>query len=190
MNLDFRTMDSKPFMELFPAIVPLDLINHRVVLSTGKTFDVSRSLRSSEFPIKRPSYETAHPADLSTFGPTTLAPLGKIVHARSGDKADNLNIGFFVRHEDEYPWLQSFLTVQKVQELFGEDWTCGSKGKQPLIERCEFPGILAVHFRVLDFLGGGIASSSRIDGLGKVVGEFLRSRVVLLPDRFLERGAI
>lgn len=44
--------------------------------------------------------------------------------------------------------------------------------------------------RILDFLDGGIASSSRVDGLGKGIGEFLRSRVVDVPVRFLERGRI
>lgn len=44
--------------------------------------------------------------------------------------------------------------------------------------------------RILDFLDGGIASSSRVDGLGKGVGEFLRSRIVDIPVKFLERGFI
>lgn len=112
------------------------------------------------------------------------------MHARSGDKADNSNVGFFVRHEDEYPWLQSFLTISKLKELFGSDWKLNDHGQEPKIERCEFPKILAVHFRVLDFLGGGIASSSRIDGLGKGIGEFLRSRVVPIPVDFIERERI
>jgi hypothetical protein len=44
--------------------------------------------------------------------------------------------------------------------------------------------------RVLDFLDGGIASSSRIDGLGKGIGEYLRSKVVDVPVKFLQRGCI
>jgi hypothetical protein len=44
--------------------------------------------------------------------------------------------------------------------------------------------------RVLDFLDGGIASSSRIDGLGKGIGEYLRSKVVDVPTSFLQRGCI
>jgi hypothetical protein len=78
-----------------------------------------------------------------------------------------------------------------LKELFGEDWLEKTEdGIERRVERCEFPGILAVHFRVLDFLDGGIASSSRIDGLGKGVGEYLRSRVVPVPVKFLERGWI
>lgn len=187
MNLDFRTMDPKPFMEIFPVIFPLDRINHRVTLSNGRTIQAAPSSETRKYPIQRPSYETQSPIALSEFGPTERAPLGSIVHARSGDKADNSNVGFFVRNQDEYPWLQSFLTIPRLKELFADDWP---KDKQPAVERCEFANILAVHFRVLDFLGGGIASSSRIDGLGKGVGEYLRSRVVDVPVKFLEKGWI
>ncbi|QKX56395.1 uncharacterized protein TRUGW13939_03498 [Talaromyces rugulosus] len=188
MNLDFRTMDPKPFMEIFPVVIPLDLIHHRVVLTSGhRIIEAPSPPETSIYPTKRPSYETKSPISLSTFGPVARAPLGSIVHARSGDKADNSNVGFFVRREDEYPWLQTFLTVSRLKELFADDWP---EKNEPPVERCEFPHILAVHFRVLDFLDGGIASSSRIDGLGKGVAEYLRSREVDVPVKFLARGWI
>lgn len=44
--------------------------------------------------------------------------------------------------------------------------------------------------RILDNLNGGIASSDRIDGLGKGVAEYLRSKYVDVPKAFLERGRI
>ena len=50
--------------------------------------------------------------------------------------------------------------------------------------------MLSLYSRVLDFLDGGIASSARVDGLGKGIGEFLRSRVVNVPVKFLSRGRI
>jgi hypothetical protein len=93
-----------------------------------------------EYPQSRPSYETATPIDQHSFGLTSKAPLGAIVHARSGDKGNNSNVGFFVRHADEYPWLQSFLTVKRLRALFEDDWKDGCS-----VERCEFPNILAVH---------------------------------------------
>lgn len=49
---------------------------------------------------------------------------------------------------------------------------------------------LTASSRVLDNLSGGIASSDRIDGLGKGIGEYLRSRVVDIPVQFLDRGWI
>lgn len=50
--------------------------------------------------------------------------------------------------------------------------------------------MLMSNSRIMDFLDGGIASSARIDGLGKGVGEYLRSKHVNIPIRFLQRGTI
>lgn len=44
--------------------------------------------------------------------------------------------------------------------------------------------------RILDNLNGGIASSDRIDGLGKGVAEYFRSKYVHVPKIFLEKGRI
>ena len=44
------------------------------------------------------------------------------------------------------------------------------------------------HSRVLDFLDGGIASSSRVDGLGKGIAEYLRSKYVDIPVKSLSQG--
>ncbi|TIA40666.1 DUF1446-domain-containing protein [Aureobasidium pullulans] len=183
MNLDFRTMEPKQFYEIFPATIPQATINHEAVVA-GKTISIPPPRRTQHYPVQRPSSETATAIDLESFGPTERRPLGTVVHARSGDKANNSNAGFFVRHADEYPWLQSLLTVDKLKELLQDDYAGHS------IERCEFPSILAVHFRIMDFLDGGIASSSRIDGLGKGVGEYLRSKHVEIPIKFLQRGTI
>ncbi|KAH0830863.1 hypothetical protein FOPE_02009 [Fonsecaea pedrosoi] len=143
MNLDFRTMDPRPFMEIFPAVMPLCIIHHRVVLSTGRHIKVDPPQKTVEYPVMRPSSDTEDPIDLQSLGPTEKAPLGSIVHARSGDKADNSNIGFFVRHDDEYPWLKTYLTVSRLKELFGDDWQKGNPDRR--VERVEFPGINAVH---------------------------------------------
>lgn len=188
MSLDFRMMDAKPFMEIFPALIPVGLVHHRIVLSNGMQQDAPSAPKTRKYPIRRRSYETKTPVPLTQFGATEAAPLGSIVHARSGDKGDNFNVGFFVRNSDEYPWLQSYLTVGRFKELLGDDWP--KSDNEPRVERCEFTNLLAVHFRVLDFLDGGIASSSRIDGLGKGIGEYLRSRVVEVPKKFLVRGWI
>ncbi|KAK9470399.1 uncharacterized protein V1510DRAFT_423161 [Dipodascopsis tothii] len=187
MELDFRMMEPKMFMELWPATIPTSALNERAVLDDGTEIAVSHSPALQPYDRARVSYETPDPVPLESFGPTVDLPLGTIVHARSGDKANNSNVGFFVRHDDEYPWLRSFLTIDRVKALFADDIPDPAAVK---VERCEFRNILAVHFRVMDFLDGGIASSSRIDGLGKGVGEYLRSRVVPLPEAFVARGRI
>lgn len=97
-------------------------------------------------PTQQPTYPPTNPVSLSTFGETVEAPLGYIVHARAGDKGSDCNVGFFVRHEDEYDWLRSFFTTEKLAELMGEDFH-GQK-----IDRMEFPKLWAVHFLLVSFL--------------------------------------
>ncbi|KAJ9622496.1 hypothetical protein H2203_006721 [Taxawa tesnikishii (nom. ined.)] len=140
MSLDFRTMEPKQFMEIFPSTIPQTAIEHNAVIpALSKTIPIHAPRKTECYPTTRPSRETETPVDLASFGRTERRPLGSIVHARSGDKANNSNVGFFVRNKDEYSWLQSLLTVKKLTELLEKDYA-GQK-----IERCEFPNILAVH---------------------------------------------
>ena len=157
MNLDFRTMSPKPFMEMFPAVMPLAAVDHKVRMSnsiddvpvyayaspTTGTNGCPRT--TAEYPVVRPTMDaTAEPVDtLLAYGPTEFAPLGSVVHARSGDKADNSNVGFFVRRDDEYPWLRTLLTTERLRQLFGDDWFKGNPNRR--VERVEFPGLRAVH---------------------------------------------
>ncbi|KAK1621832.1 hypothetical protein BDP81DRAFT_335929 [Colletotrichum phormii] len=188
MSLDFRTMDPKPFMEIFPALIPQSAIDHQVLLGSGELISIAPPQSTAVYKVERPSADTFEQIDIISLGPTEFAPLGSIVHARSGDKADNSNVGFFVRNEDEYPWLRTILTVGRLKQLLGDDWYKNNPERR--VERVEFPGINAVHFRILDNLNGGIASSDRIDGLGKGIAEYLRSRYVEVPRTFLKRGRI
>jgi hypothetical protein len=143
MNLDFRTMEPRPFMEMFPAVIPLSLVPQRVELSSGMAMSIDPTASTAEYPTVRASEETKSPIDLLSLGPTEFVPLGSVVHARSGDKADNTNVGFFVRHGDEYPWLCTLLTVDKLKQLLGDDWHKGKTDRR--VERIEFRNINAVH---------------------------------------------
>ncbi|EFX06350.1 duf1446 domain containing protein [Grosmannia clavigera kw1407] len=179
MSLDFRTMTPRMFMELFPGIISYEKLPHRVVMD-DRVIEVKHHGITAPAPGKRPSSDTAHPTDLASFGFTSRVPLGAVAHARSGDKGDNCNVGIYVRSADEFRWLQSYLTIARIKALLGEDYR-----DSVTVERCEFPNIWAVHFRLLDFLGGGAASSTRIDMLGKGVAEYIRSKSVDVPAKFL-----
>ncbi|OAA68587.1 DUF1446 domain containing protein [Niveomyces insectorum RCEF 264] len=185
MSLDFRTMSPKMFMELFPGLISFEKLPHRVVFvgrGSSPPIDIKHHGLTVPAPApgQRPSYETAHPVDLASFGFTSRVPLGSVAFARSGDKGDNCNVGVYMRADEEYRWLQTYLTVPRIIALLGADYHDGVT-----VERCEFPRIKAVHFRFLDFLGGGAASSTRIDMLGKAVAEYLRSKYVDVPAKFL-----
>jgi hypothetical protein len=171
-------MSPKMFMELFPGIISYEKLPHRVVID-DRVIEIKHHGITAPPPGKRPNYETLDPVDLESFGFTSRVPLGSIAYARSGDKGDNCNVGIYVRTAEEYRWLQTYLTVPRIIWLLGEDYH-----ESITVERCEFPQIKAVHFRFLDFLGGGAASSTRIDMLGKAEAEYISSNFVDVPAKF------
>jgi len=105
-------------------------------------------------------------------------------------------VGFWVRHDDEWPWLRSLLDTKKFKELLGDDWHEGYR-----VERFELPYLRAVHFLTYGILEGGIASTYKQDGLAKSFGEYIRifpmeykltlgAKFVDVPNKFLQRGTI
>jgi hypothetical protein len=103
---------------------------------------------------------------------------------RSGEKSSDSNVGVFVRHDDEWDWLRTLLSTEKVQELLTEEYT----GKP--IDHFEMANIRAVHFLLHDHLGRGYNACSIYDTLAKNVCEYLRSKTVDIPKKFLDRGRI
>ncbi|KAJ5850926.1 hypothetical protein N7455_010782 [Penicillium solitum] len=183
--VDARQGVPKPYYEYFVSIFPQDRMRHiSHVPFNNKQITIPPPSDTVPFTYEQSSYETKAPFDLGVFGPTTLAPLGYVVHARSGDKGSDANVGFFVRHADEWDWLRTVLTVDKIRALLGKDNT-GNK-----IFRFELPNIWAVHFLLKDHLDRGVASSSTYDVLGKNVAEYLRCKYVDIPEKFLARGRI
>lgn len=182
---DQRQAAAKPIFEYWPALLPQSAVQHRACLEwSGKTFDIPVPTTTREYPRLQNSYETGTPVDLSTFGETTRGPLGWIVLGRSGDKASDANVGLFVRHDDEWAWLRSFLTVDRVIKLLAKEYLGHG------IDRFEMPNIRAVHFLLHDHLDRGFNSTSSLDGLGKNLCEYLRCKYVDIPNKFLARGKI
>jgi hypothetical protein len=154
----------KPYYEYWVALLPQAELNHRVHCLWGeqRIVDMARPQITREYPRQQPSYETKNPVSMDSFGPTVRAPLGYIVMGRSGDKASDCNVGFFVRHDDEWDWLRSFMTVERVKELLGPVEYTGKP-----IDRFEIPGIRAVHFLLHDHLDRGkFSSAPRDDHIG------------------------
>ncbi|KNG51966.1 duf1446 domain-containing protein [Stemphylium lycopersici] len=184
---DLRQIAPKPYYEYWVTLLPQDQLPLYVHNMFGKSevTALSPPKITKQYPRQQASYETSSPADLSSFGETVRAPLGYIVAGRSGDKASDCNCGFFVRHDDEWDWLRSFMTIERVKQLLGvEEY----KGKA--IDRFEIAGIRAVHFLLHDQLDRGYNASSELDTLGKNTMEYMRAKTVDLPKRFLDRGRI
>lgn len=184
-HLDLRQAFPKEVFEYYVTLLPQSSIHHEVHFADGKSFEIPPPANTQVWSKQQPSQNvTAAPEDLGKFGATVNAPLGSIVHARSGDKGSDCNVGFWVRHQDEYVWLQSLLSTETVKQLLAEEYN----GKR--VDRCEFPGLKAVHFLLKDHLDRGVSCTTSVDFLGKNCAEYLRARMVDVPLRFLARGRI
>jgi hypothetical protein len=182
---DQRQSEGKIYYEYYVTLLDQTKVKHTVFLpwkTENQSIDIPASPNMQVYARDQPSYETSSAVDLKSFGPTTRGPLGWIVGGRSGDKASDANVGFYVRNDDEWDWLRSILTIDKIKYLLDEEYVGGK------IERFEIPGIRAVHFLLRDHLDRGFNSTSTYDTLGKNVGEYLRAKWVDLPNKFLHRG--
>ena len=108
-----------------------------------------------------------------------VATLGEIVHARSGDKGGDANLGVWARDRAASDWLTSTLTVDELRRLLPET-------RELAIERYELPNLGAVNFLIRGLLGTGATSSLRLDAQAKALGEWLRARSTKVPKDFVE----
>ncbi len=112
------------------------------------------------------------------WGACVAAPLGRVAGARSGDKGGNANLGVFARTDEAFEWLDGFLTVERLRELLPE--------AEPLpVDRHRLANIRSLNFVLHGLLGDGVAASERRDPQAKSLGEWLRARVVEIPQELL-----
>lgn len=130
-HLDIRQGFPKPIFEYYVTLLPQSDIQHTVNLWDRESIEIPPPSESRIWPKQQPSQTVAeNPADLKTFGQTVRGPLGWIVHARSGDKGSNCNVGFWVRHKDQWEWLRSLLSIDTVKDLLADEY----KGK-PIVSQ-------------------------------------------------------
>lgn len=118
-------------------------------------------------------------------------PLGRLVHARSGDKGGNANLGLWIPrdHVGESPedlekyharvdWLLDFVTPERVRELVPEAADLD-------VDVYALPKLGAVNVVIHRLLGAGVAASTRVDPQAKALGEWVRSRHVTVEGGLL-----
>jgi hypothetical protein len=113
---------------------------------------------------------------------TRRLPLGTIVHARSGDKGGDANIGLWAKgaanRPDRVAWLVDLVTPDLVRRLVPEAADL-DVAVYPL------PNLGGVNVLLHGLLGDGVAASSRFDPQAKALGEWVRSRHVDIPEELL-----
>lgn len=126
-HLELRPAFPRPIYEYYVSLLPQADVQHRVHLPwAGEVLDIAPPSRTKVWEKRQPSQRvTSGVVDPQSFGKTVRGPLGWLVHARSGDKGSDSNVGFWVRHRDEWDWLRGLLSVEKMEGLLAEEY----KGK-------------------------------------------------------------
>jgi Acyclic terpene utilisation family protein AtuA len=160
----------------WPALVPQALVEHTVVHPDGRREVVPPPPATGAY--ERKPDDPAEPYD---GGETADGPLGRLVHARSGDKGGNANVGLWVTNPGAWPWLRATMTTGRLRELLPE-----AAGLD--IDRYELPNLRAVNLVIHGLLDGGATEARRFDKQAKALGEWLRARHVPIPLRLLSPG--
>ncbi|MFC5753430.1 acyclic terpene utilization AtuA family protein [Actinomadura rugatobispora] len=156
-----------------PAFVPNGEIEHVAVLPDGtrRVVEGCGAAAVDETPSpRRPSAPVP--------GPLVRVPLGRVAGARSGDKGGDANIGVWARTAEQWRWLDGFLTAERLAALLPET-------RDLPVTRHTLPNLRAVNFVVEGLLQEGVSASTRFDPQGKALGEWLRSRLVDVPEAIL-----
>jgi hypothetical protein len=159
-------------------------VSHTVVHADGRRElvpDPPVLVAPSEAPGRRPSSYAGHTDVL-----TRRLPLGTFVHARSGDKGGDANLGLWVAREGVDPatydarvrWLAKLMSPAKVRELVPE-------AAELEVDVWLLPNLGAVNVVIHGLLGDGVAASTRFDPQAKGLGEWVRSRSVPVDGALL-----
>ena len=163
----------QPFGVYWPALLDSTLAPMEVVVD-GKRTVVDNTAPSTVAEIEALKVVLPDPPQ----GPTRSIALGTLFGTRSGDKGPNANLGIFARSPESFVWLRDFLTVDRLKALMPE-------AADRNIDRYDLPNLLSLNFIFHGLLEEGVAASTRQDPQAKALGEYLRAKVVEVPEALL-----
>ncbi len=170
-----------PYGVYRPAYVDRSVVRPTVVMPDGGRRSITDSGPSGAAASSAPPVASPTPA---AAGATTAASLGTFLHARSGDKGGDANLGLWVTHDDparwdaRVAWLLGWVTAERVRALVPEAADLD-------IDVVALPNLGGVNVVLHGLLGLGVAASSRFDPQAKGLGEWVRSRVVDIPEELV-----
>ena len=171
-----------PYGVYRPAYVDRDRVVHTVVHADGTREVVPDPDRFGSADEQVGHRESPFPAPADSL--TRRMALGTFVHARSGDKGGDANLGLWIVHdgsdlyEARVTWLAKLMSPRKVRELMPE-------ARDLDVEVYVLPNLGAVNILVRGLLGEGVAASTRFDPQAKGLGEWMRSRIVHIQEDLL-----
>ena len=174
---------AQPYGVFAAAAIAADLVPQRVTVDGRVVAGSTTAVHDLHLPDEGPDPAAAEPGRASRHrvdGPTQRAPLGAVIGARSGDKGGTANLGVFVRTDRAWPWLDDFLTVDRLRELLPETASLA-------VARHRLPRLRALNFVLPGLLEEGVAASTRLDPQAKGLGEWLRARIVDVPTILLDQ---
>jgi hypothetical protein len=160
-----------PVIVHWPALISAKCITQKIYIG-DEEFEIPFTPSDEKFGDIEPAQVTI--PDVPS-GKTVRIPFGRVFATRSGDKGGNANLGVWAKTPEAYAFLKNILTIAKLKELL--------KDTAPFeMERYELPNLLAVNFYIRGILGEGAAASVRSDPQAKSLGEYLRARVIDMPE--------
>lgn len=171
-----------PYGVYRPEYVDRASVTHTVVHADGRREVIDDPTELAEITGDHGVRPSPFPAPTDSL--TRRAPLGRFVHARSGDKGGDANLGLWIAHDgsEKYDarvtWLQKLITAKKIRELVPEAADLD-------VEVYVLPNLGAVNVLIRGLLGDGVAASTRFDPQAKGLGEWVRSRMVNIDEGLL-----
>lgn len=163
-----------------PLIRPLSFALDKAEVAVAVVVDGQRiGVPACAPTVPRPAQPVADPETWKDGGEAMVdVPLIALAWARSGDKGNLSNIGLIARRPEWLPLIWDRVTPEVVKAYFSHL----VKGR---VERFHLPGIHAINYVLEDALAGGGPVSTRMDPLGKGMGQMLLDLPVRVPATLL-----
>lgn len=177
--------DAAEYLVVWPTLVDAGIAKARVSLD-GVPVPVPEATRRAV--ATDPPRHDLPAGTVVDPGATEAVALGHLLHARSGDKGGNANLGLWVPAgapdpDDRYAWLLGLATPENLPNLLPE------LAGHPL--RCHpLPGLRAVNVEVVGLLGRGVSASLAEDPQAKALGERFRAVTADVPVDLVRRRTV
>ncbi len=175
LNLTSPPTNGTTAIAFWPALVSCQHITQRVYIG-DEHFSVESTPADPKFEYQAPTQQKLPEVPEDRL---IDVPFGRIFGTRSGDKGGSANVGVWARTTEAYAFLNEFLSVEKLKDLLADL-------SEFEIDRHELPNFRALNFVIKGFLGEGPAASFKMDPQAKTLGEYLRVKMIAVPESITE----